>query len=276
MIYTNSYFSRFALFMILVFSANHVQGQIDFTRTQNFAFQVKQVDEFIERFNGEKTTVLREYVKKRYPEEEMERYELLTTLFNHEDSTWDMELIKTFLRDISHPGNPSYLSYYDQDWYAQLDCVVSYEGRTENLCLILAIESTPDLASEWVIRGIKADFLCLPEAETSENMLNPVSHATDFMNLHTLFEQPEYAHGYMHKRFQGDLLTIFYHELNKNKLKLKRIDKITYHFLQIQNWSFTVSQFRRPGQNSGWLIETLTPMTEAEKANYRIQQLSLD
>lgn len=262
--------------MTLVFSVNLLQGQIDFSHTQNFAFQVKQVDEFIERFNGEKSTVLLEFAKKHYPEEEMERYELLTTLFNQEDSTWDLELIKAFLRDINKPEDPSFLSYYDDDWYAQLDCEVYYKGNPEQLSLFLEIESTPELESEWVIRGVKADFLCLPEAEKTGSMLNPVSHATDFMNLHKLFEQPQYARGYMHKHFQGNLLTLFYHELSKKRLKLKNINKITYHFLQIQNWGFTVSQFRRSGLNSGWLIDTLTPMTEAEKANYRVQQLSLD
>ncbi|MEM6805399.1 MAG: hypothetical protein AAF696_28635 [Bacteroidota bacterium] len=256
-------------------SLNSLRAQMDFGLSQNFAFQVKQVDEFIERFNGDKSTVLIEYMKKYYPEEQMERYELLTTLFDHEDKSWDMELIKDFLRDVNNPEKPRFLSYYDNDWYAQLDCMVEYRGEKQELSLFLEVESSPDLASEWVITGINADFLCLPELEDPRESLNPVSHATDFMNLHQLFEKPEYAQGYMHQGFRGDLLTLFYNALNRKELRLKGIKNISYHFLQLPNWTFTLRRFRRLGLNSGWLIDSLTPMTEAEKANYRIQKLFL-
>lgn len=276
MVHLLTIFSRIALFTYLLLTASTLRGQISFGQSQNFAFQVKQVDEFIERFNGQKNTVLLEYMRKYYPEDKMERYELLTTLFNHQDSTWDLNLVKAFLREVNDPEQPVYLDYYDQDWYAQVDCEVTYKGKKQAMSLFLAVESSPDLASEWVIKGVKADFLCLPELENSKNMLNPVSHATDFMNLHKLFEQPEFARGYMHKNFQGNLLTLFYHELSEERLKLREIRKISYHFLQIRNWIFTVSQFRRPGRNSGWLIHSLSPMTEAEKSRYRLQELFLD
>lgn len=268
--------SKFALLLFLVLNACYVQGQITFSKSQRFVFQVKQVDEFIERFNGEKNTVLQEFLRKYHAGEKMERYELISTLFNHEDSTWDLDLVKEFLADILDPERPKYLDYYDRDWYAELECEVEYQGVSQTLHLFLELESNPDLATEWVIRGIKADFLCLPEVEDPKNMLNPVSHATDFMNLYKLFEQPKFARGYMHKNFRGDLLTLFYHEVSQEKLKLLEIKHINYHFLQIRDWTFVVSQYRRSGLNSGWLIKSLTPMKEAEKIQYRLHKLFLD
>ncbi|MBA4053983.1 MAG: hypothetical protein C0490_04655, partial [Marivirga sp.] len=59
------------------------------------------------------------------------------------------------------------------------------------------------------------------------------------------------------------------------QLKIEMINKITYHFLQLDGWIMSVNYVNRESKNSGWLIDVLKPATVQEKVNY-IKELSAD
>src|SRR5262245_64816028 len=52
-------------------------------------------------------------------------------------------------------------------------------------------------------------------------------------------------------------------------LKYMQVNEVQYHFLQIPNWVFVVSQFHRDSKNSGWLISKLYSNPDSEKNIYR-------
>ena len=57
-------------------------------RERNFAFEVKQIDEFFERFNYEKKSLIISYVKLNYPGISINRESLINSLFNRQNKSW--------------------------------------------------------------------------------------------------------------------------------------------------------------------------------------------
>jgi hypothetical protein len=45
----------------------------------------------------------------------------------------------------------------------------------------------------------------------------------------------------------------------------KSIKKVKFHFFQVDGWYFELSDFNRPGYNTGWLISALLKVNEEEK-----------
>ena len=254
-----------------------LSGQVSDKDLHEFAVQVKQVDEFIERFNGDTTTLLYEYTQKHFPDEQLDRKSMIGTLFNKERRDWDREKIRQFLNKVSQPAAPIYLSYYDDDWYAVIDCNVRYEGKIERAYITLAVQKGKDYSAKWVTRGVHANFLQLLGEDSEENFLNPVSHGTDFINLKQMFKSDKrYLRSYLYKDFSSGGLPLFINELIEGKIEFEGINSISYHFLQIDDWVFIVSKYLRESANSGWLISDLQPLSKIQKEQYKERILHLD
>ncbi|MEO0469283.1 MAG: hypothetical protein AAF206_06675 [Bacteroidota bacterium] len=237
-----------------------------------FALKVKQIDEFFERFNGDTNTLVSKYMLKHFPDEPMNRMALLSTLFPRKEQILDTNAVKYFVGDILEMDTASYLSYYDQEWFAKVFCELNYRDSVHTAILTLKVESDTSLASEWVICGVEADFLRLPEADTPSASLNPVSHATDFMNIDQVFSNRKFIRGYLHRNFRAAQLSLFVRELNAGLITYNKIHAIEYHFLQLDRWSFHVERYPR----GGWQIGSLQKMTKKEKDDYRKNVLFLD
>lgn len=269
---------------------------IIFPYEENFEWQVKQIDEFIDRFNNADYTPIRQFLKEQYDIETIDRLKLLKTLFNLEKA-WNREQVVQFLLDVSRSGNsrsgktsskePPYLDFYDQNWYAALECQGLYRGKPQNFTLILSIQANEETgASKWVINSISADFL--PDKDTADlaftlngkslgsHTLNPASFGTDFMALvEALADTANYKNYISHEKANHTLLT-FFDLLYQQQLVFQQVNHITYHFLQVPGWVFQVENFPRQTNNSGWLINQLLPMSDAEKEVYQKQTLYLD
>ncbi len=252
-------------------------GQVSDKDLHEFAVQVKQVDEFIERFNGDTTTLLYEYTQKHFPDEHMDRKAMIGTLFNKERRDWDRGKIEEFLNKVTMPTDPVYLSYYDDEWYAVIDCNIRYEGKRERTYITLAVQKGKDYSAKWVTRGVHANFLQLLGEDSEENFLNPVSHGTDFINLKQMFSaDKKYLRSYLYKDFESGGLPLFINELIEGKIEFEGINAISYHFLQIDEWVLIVSKYLRESANSGWLISDLQPLSEIQKKQYKERILHLD
>ena len=96
--------------------------------------------------------------------------------------------------------------------------------------------------------------------------LHPLSHELDFMNLRKAFNNPDSVSQYTLKKFVPDHLSVFLYEVKKGNLKFKTVQEVKFHFFQIDGWYFELSQFNRPGYNTGWLISNLVKIkNESEK-----------
>ncbi len=257
-----------------------------FPYEENFAWQVKQIDEFIDRFNNADYTPIRQYVKDQYKIDDVSRTDVLRSLFNLEKKAWNKPDIVRFLSEVSDTLPPPYLDFYDHDWYAELRCQGVQQGKKVFFTLILSIElDEATSGSRWIINSVAGDFL--PKASSEQlafavdatydvtKTLQPTSFGTDFMNLVSALKDTAHLESYVLRGAVDQPLTAFLNQLYRRELTFRQVDHIVYHFLQVDGWVFQVQDFHRATTNSGWLINGLLPVIETEKQHYRKNVLHL-
>ena len=265
---------KLALVLFLCF--NFVQAQFaDWERP--FVYSVKNVDEFFKRFNGDSTNIMATMFSKQFPDQQSFRKALLFTLFDQESDQLDSTMILEFVDKMNDQQRPQFLSFYDDNWYARLDCMVKYKGESEHLVLTLEVEKEPDYSSRWVIRGADAKFLDVPLEKNKQLKLNPASDETNFMGLKKLFSSDKsQIKGYLYRNFEMGKLALFIHELSAENIEFERIENISYHFLQMPEWAFVVQKSVEKYPNISWVISSLMKQGEKEKENYKKAILFLD
>lgn len=250
----------------------HAQVQqpgIGKTKEQEFVFEVKTIDEFIERFNNDQFTLVRQYLEKSGNKKKMTRVDLIKTLFNYTDPVWDKDVASQFLKEVCDTTKEKFLDFYSEDWFALAECQVRYKGTSRRVFIALqVVVSDRTGAAKWVICGARAPFLDFSRKVDSRKFLNPISHATDFMGLKKAMEDKQFVRNYLSDRFKESHLNKFLAEIASGDIQFEQINSITYHFLSLENWLFTVKEYIRPGKNSGWLIQSLSRQTKAEKDEY--------
>ena len=89
--------------------------------------------------------------------------------------------------------------------------------------------------------------------------MHPMSHELDFMTLRKAF-QNEHIEQFTSRNYQLDQLSIFLYEMNTAALQFKTVKDVKFHFFSIDGWYFSISNFNRPGFNTGWLIENIVKL----------------
>jgi hypothetical protein len=86
------------------------------------------------------------------------------------------------------------------------------------------------------------------------------------MNLHKVFENnASHIEDYTYSQFNPDHLTLFVEDVQKGTLRFNTVNKVIFHFFQIPGWYFQLSEFNRTGNNTGWLISSITKANDKEK-----------
>lgn len=261
------------LFLILFLSYLSCFSQISQNNQieeELFAFKVKQLDEFFERFNNDDSTLIRRYLENNNKEVDFNRTEIIESLLFLKDTK---NSVKTsFLQEVV--SNEWELSYFDEKWYAELDCEFTLGEESYPVYLFLEPYHT-SVGSKWVIRSVDADFLPDRKVNDTSNILNPVSHATDFLGLHKALKDTTYFGNYFHPDYEFHLPTSFFYLVKFGVLNLEQVNKVTYHFLQLDNWIFTVNNYHRNNKKSGWLIDNIVSVTPEIKEKYLINVLKI-
>lgn len=249
---------------VLAFSLSAIgQTSID-QHEENFAFEVKQIDEFFERFNNQQT-LIKEYIAQHYDQAEVKREDLIMSLFNRQSTSIEEADVHLFIESVNNPQKPVFLSFYDDDWFARVKCRVVFEQKERDLLLLLRVQKEVQGASRWIIQNVYADFLLISNEKDPGTFLNPVSHGTDFMGLNRAFQDPENLKAYLPENYQEDQLSKLVQELQNKRIVFRHVDEISYHFFQIDGWILTVENFQRQEKNSGWLISALVKASSKEK-----------
>jgi len=244
---------------------------------QDFAFEVKTIDEFIERFNNDQYTLIRQYLETNFPKKTFTRYDLVRTLFNYEEPLWDKGLAAEFVSTICDTTKEKFLDFYSDTWYAQAECLVKYKGIPKKVTITLQVfVSDRTGAAKWVVVGARAPFLDFSKRLDSKKFLNPISHATDFIGLKRAMEDKMFVRNYLTEKFKESHLNKYLAAVATGDIVFQQINQVTYHFLSLDNWLFTAKEYTRPGRNSGWLIQTLSKRTNAEKEDYKKNILFCD
>jgi len=237
-----------------------------------FAWEVKQINEFIERFNNSDTTLIKQYYQKHDPSKILTREKLIKSLFNAQRKDWNFADIQSFIKTADNKEHPAYLDFFKDNWYAKVNCAVNWKGRAENAVLTLTLKKLPNNTFKWVIASANTSFLAdvnvgdkaqsiikIPAPTDNTTALNPMSHATDFMGIDKVSSDKVNIANYFQDQDKCTPETQqFIHECFNGHLKILRANTVTYNFMQIKGWNIEIQQFNRPDKNSGWLISKLT------------------
>lgn len=228
----------------------------------------KQVNQFFRRFNGEESPKgVRYYEKDKDYRNSALRGTYLNILFDNLNASMTDPLKETFNRDANSTTNPQYLDFHNDGWFAEVVTKFLYQGKDVYITLYMNIEQE-NLGYKWVISNLYfPHFTNLFNSTSGESskFLHPMSHEIDFMNLIRVFSDKDNVELYAAKNHKIDYLSIFLYELKKGNLKYQSVTDLKFHFFQIDGWYFEVSNFNRPGANSGWLISNLMRVKNEEE-----------
>lgn len=231
--------------------------------------QTKQVNQFFRRFNGEED----EKGERFYPGDKLFRNEklrrrYLSILFDESNSGVSNSLKTDFARHILEKPESTILNFHGGNWFSEVQAIFTMNGKDEMVTLFMELEKD-HLGSKWVIQKAHADlFEPFFERDTTRvgRFLHPMSHELDFMNLRKAFSNRDSISQFTVRRFVPDHLSVFLYEVRKGNLRFKSVQQVKFHFFQLPGWYFEVSQFNRPGYNTGWLISNLVRLhNDAEK-----------
>ncbi|MEX2593261.1 MAG: hypothetical protein WD426_10830 [Anditalea sp.] len=260
--------------LLFIISIQLVPGQGLYSPGQpeddgRFAASTKQVNQFFRRFNGEESEGGNKRFHpgdKEYRDREL-RKKFIGILFDNETSEISKEVRNEFSNKVTAENFPQYLNFHGGDWFAEVSSIFTFQGKKELVTLFMKLQPER-LGFEWVIDKISFDpfISAFDKAEGSEKkFLHPLSHELGFMNLRKALQDNKKPESYTPKDFEPDYLTLFLYEIKKGNIKFETVTDVKFHFFQIDNWYFELSQFNRPGFNTGWLISNLVKVTEGDK-----------
>lgn len=244
---------------------------------ERLTFEVKNVEDFIDRFNFIDGNYFLKYYREKYPDQKLTRAETIKSLFAFVNGKcpFGIDTINAFINQIVEPSKPNWLNFYYPGWYAVVDCKFDRQGKMENVKLSLEIESDTGFASKWVISGVQSKFTYISPQRNMSKFLSPVSYGTDFMGLDKILNDKKNLVSYMNSNFKPSSLSIFISELKSEKLKFIQVNSVSYYFFQIPNWGFKVKYYPDPSPLPGWLISDLFLINDGEKEFYVYKNLGV-
>ncbi len=255
------------------------QGQsINGATDEKYYFEVKQIEDFIDRFNFSPQSSFIKYYSKNYPNAKLNRTDLIKTLFYREGmKKKSLDTLKNFLALVTNAKQPSYLSFYAKNWYANLDCAFLLNGKPVNIKLVLEIQIDDEKtkACRWVICGMKSERLTFPEKIDSTKFISPSSHGTDFLALDKILVDKKNIVSYFYSNFKPSNLTLFMDALQNESLKFIQVNSVSYYFFQINDWIIEVNYKYSKSNYSGWLISRLIEMPEEDKDYFLYKNLGV-
>ena len=258
---------RKTIAVILLLSSNLASAQLVDPQEEDeskFYIQTKQVNQFFRRFNGEESEKGdRYYENDRKFREEKLRKNYIKILFDASNRGISNSLKQEFITSIVDQ-DPQFLDFHEQGWFAEVNARFNYKGVEEDIILYMKLEAA-GLGYKWVIDKVYFEpFLDKFQSDTTQRFLHPMSHELYFLNMRKVFEDPEQAVKYTARDWEPEQLTLFLQEVRNGTMKFKTITNLKFHFFQVDGWYFELSEFNRPGYNTGWLISNLMKLNSEQ------------
>lgn len=221
-------------------------------------FKVKQIDEFMNRFNYD---VSYDGTRVKDRENIELRKKNMYTLFNLDqfgDSLgYPNELVKKFSDDIIRKD--IHIHYEDTTWQAELVCEVTFSNKQRKISLLLQTEKIREYEYKWVIANVSGDLFetsDLPEPQ--KLLISPAEHGINFITLPTTITNHSKAVAALSPQgHREDKLSIFNFLVSHGILKIRSIKEVKYHF-NVPNYYFEVERIEKDrSYNTGWLINKI-------------------
>jgi len=260
----------FIMALFLIASGLHAQIVGDMEDESKLYAESKQVNQFFRRFNGEEDDKGNRY----YPKDKQYRNpklrkNYLGILFDESNRGISPSLKAEFTKQVVDKGDLSILDFHGANWFSEVNAVFAMNGKEQPMTLFMELEKD-HLGYKWVIRKVYSDFFkpyFIRDTTKVGRFLHPLSHELDFMNLRKAFENKDSISQFAVRQFIPDHLSVFLYEMKKGNLKFKSVSDVKFHFFQLQGWYFELSNFNRPGYNTGWLISNLVKLNNDSEKN---------
>lgn len=253
-------------FFLCVGGFAHAQDVTDAVLNSDFAAQVKSIDEFICRFNG--TEIKPEITK----DSQWKRNNLLS-LFDFQMPHGKLsddefrQLITEFIN--SSIENNTKLKLTDAEIWAEINASVTINDKKRKINLVLQSETYRDKLVRWAIVSVKGLAKAGVIDTTHYYAISPVEHELHFMSIDDIFQNcRSEIMGYRGRNVMIDELSVFFTLSLLGKVKIDMVDKVTIHCLEVPGFAFTINEQGRKGNNSGWLISSLTSLKKIDKKQY--------
>jgi hypothetical protein len=261
---------------------SQVYSNNDGAKDKHFIYEVKEIDEFFERFNDAPGSFLRGVYKARHIKFNIGRQRLIRSLFNDENKSLDGVMMNKFISEVTRKKKPVYLDFYGGNWYAELTCKFRYNSSPIVIPILMKIETTQNRGSKWMIVAVgssilksKIDVTEMAQSKTKTKIISPTSHGTNFVSLKRAFDDKENLSSYFDAVYlrRSHMLELYNAVLNR-EIEFLDVSKIKYHFLLVDKWIFTVENFPRETLNAGWLINKMQTVSSVGMENYRNKLLN--
>lgn len=235
--------------------------------------ETKQVNQFFRRFNCEESPEgERYYPKDRLYRDRETRRQYLAALFDNSSTSISSRQKQAFIDQVTNSRYPEFLEFHGGDWFAEVSTKFRYKGKEERVTLFMKLQKET-VGSKWVMTKAYADVFSSmfalsgqgPADPEEQKFLHPMSHELDFLNLSKVFQHPEQLELYADRDFGLDHLSLLLFEVKKGNMQFITVSDVKFHFLQIDDWYFELSDVQRPGRNRGWLITGLSQVAEERK-----------
>lgn len=240
---------------VMLTKCAHAQAIIDNNiLRQKFNCQVKQLSQFIARFNYDEPVQPRD-------SSSPNRIKNIVSLFNLKDIalTGNPKTIE-FINFVSNDSNRIKLSLYDTNCFAVANCSFIYNSKEMSIDIFLKMENYKgNKGHQWAIAGVKSKlFEFTAKAGPQDAFINPMNHEVNFTGLSEALDEKRNIHMYTAGAYQPDALSVFLFLVQKDIIHFNQINAVEFRFLQVPNWKLTVKNFNRKDYNSGWLIAEIS------------------
>jgi len=212
----------------------------------HFKIKVKQLNEFIERFNGEYKIV-------NTGDTALSDIEKVMFLIDYEYINKNEELCNEFVNSmVSQKYN---ISFIDKSWYSKLECSVKYNGKLQTMFLFMQIEADKEGKTRWVIKNVDMPFIKIEGKQSKKEFINPVNNEVQFSRLSDYIVKNKVQYLASNK-FKMDYLSVFMYLVQTKSIEFTQVKNIEYVFYT-PNYRFKVIDINRSEKNSGWLISEI-------------------
>ncbi|MBL7690887.1 MAG: hypothetical protein JNM41_04785 [Flavipsychrobacter sp.] len=271
---------RIILLMMVIGSARPALSQVISTlspapaQESFFLYEVKLIEEFIERFNDDSDSYVRTQSRAMLGTDSMiNRRRMVRSLFDRR-RPWTADTA-AFIAQVVTAPEPHFLDFTDTNWYAEVATTFTCGGKQQPVILLLHM-ARENGGVKWMIAGMSSFNCGTPAAITltgTPDYISTSAYGTNFVVFHQVFTKGMHAASY----FEPTVIAsprgqAFISAVQQGRATLQRIGTIRYHFFSIPGWQFSVDQIKRKETNTGWLITSLQPLPLAD-LHRALQQL---
>lgn len=238
----------------------------DDSLTKIFNAEVKSLDEFAARFNGEEfhpdityDTLYRiRNLSALFDIEKVVRSKNKQTLTTNAIAFCDSILTNNVRFNVDNDGV-----------YALAKCKVKFEGNIKTINLLMHQHKLDNGYVRWAIEAVSG--LIKAGIVKTEKLYNisPIEHEIHFMGLDDVLNSSRNkAFGYRNQKREIDQLSVFLAFIQAGLIEFDMVTDLQFLCLDVPGFIFTIKETTRDSYNSGWLISDLIPACTEEKIKF--------